>query len=99
QGLHQIRADIGLVLDHQNAFAAAAADERRAVELVGRGSDDMRARQIDPHGRTFADLAVDLDVPAGLFDEAVNLAQPESSALSRLLGGEEGIVGLLLYLA
>ena len=36
---------------------------------------------------------------AGLFDEAVDLAQPETGALPRLLGREERVEGLLLHLA
>ena len=36
-----------------------------------------------------ADLAVDLDMPAGLLGEAVDHAEPEAAALAVLLGREE----------
>ena len=36
-------------------------------------------------------FAVDLDVTAGLFDEAVNHAQPQPGALADVFGREEGI--------
>ena len=50
-----------------------------------------RARQVDLDGRAVAFLAVDLDVAAGLLDEAVHHAEAEAGALADLLGGEEGL--------
>src|SRR3979490_2603364 len=40
-------------------------------------------------------LAVDLDVPGGLLDEAVDHAQPEAGALAGPLGGEERVEHLV----
>src|SRR6185437_13890132 len=49
--------------------------------------------------RALPDLAIDLDVAAGLLDEAVHLAQPKAGALPELLGGEERLEGAIDYLA
>src|ERR1700686_440151 len=55
--------------------------------LVGRAGG--KPRQIDFHRRTFTDFAVDFDVTAALFDEAIDLAQPQPGALAGVLGSEE----------
>ena len=36
------------------------------------------------------DLAIDLDMAAGLFDEAIGLGQAQPGALAFRLGGEKG---------
>ena len=51
------------------------------------------ARQIELDGGAVSGLAVDRDVSAGLLDEAVDLAQSESGALTGRLGGEERVDG------
>ncbi len=48
-----------------------------------------RPRQVELHACALPDPAVDADVPARLFDEAVDHAQPEAAALSHLLRREE----------
>jgi hypothetical protein len=88
QRFHQIGSDVGFVLDHQYGFASAAADHRQIAFPDGIGGD-VRSGQIDLDRRPFADLAVDFDVPAGLSDEAIHLAQSEAGALPRLLAGKE----------
>ena len=49
----------------------------------------MRPRRRWPPGRSPARFARDLDVPARLFDEAVDLTQAEAGSLPGLLGREE----------
>ena len=65
------------------------------------GSSDRRSgvspRQIDLDRRPFAGLAVDLDVPAGLFDEAVHLRESKPGSVTDVLGGEERIERLCLH--
>ena len=81
----------GIILDHQNDFVAIAGAhrlERGALDLPGVGD---QAGQIDFHRGAGARLAIDLDVPTRLFDEAVDLAQPEPGAFPRGLGGEKRI--------
>ena len=51
----------------------------------------MKARQINLHRRAGADLGINLDMPARLFDEAVDLAQTKPGALAGRFGGEERI--------
>src|SRR5262249_49647436 len=41
------------------------------------------ARQIEPHRRALAGLAVDRAMPARLLDKAVDLRQPQTRALAR----------------
>src|SRR5947209_3840710 len=52
-------------------------------------------RQVDPHRGALAELAVDLHLPAGLFDEAIDLRQAEPGPLPHLFGGEERLERLL----
>ena len=49
-----------------------------------------KARQIDLDRRALAHLAVDLDMAAGLLDEAINLAEPKAGAARRLLVVKNG---------
>jgi len=53
----------------------------------------QQAREIDLDRRALAGLAVDLHVPVRLFDEPVDLAQPEAGALPGFLGSEEWFEG------
>jgi hypothetical protein len=50
-------------------------------------------RQVELDRRTAAELAVDLDVPAGLLDEAEHLGQPQTRSLPLAFGGEERLEG------
>src|SRR6185312_9923535 len=79
-----------IILDHQDAFAAAILllAHRRAL---GGADGAFGARQIEAHGGAAADAALDLDVPGRLLDEAIDLRQAEAGPLADLLGGEEGL--------
>jgi hypothetical protein len=59
------------------------------------GSGDGEARQTHFDRAALTGLAVDLDVAAGLLDEAVDLAEPKPGALPGLFGGEERLEGAL----
>ena len=56
---------------------------------VGRLSDRLGARQIQPHSRAAIRRAFDLHVTARLLDEAVHHAQTEPGAVPEILGREE----------
>ena len=51
--------------------------------------DAVRIRQENAHARSLPGLAVNLNVPARLLDEAVDHAQAEPGAGAGRLGGEE----------
>ena len=87
---HDIAAHQRIVLDDEDGFVAAL-DVRRDQRFRGGLVQSGRPRQVDLDGRAVAFLAVDLDVPARLLDEAEHHAEPEAGALADLLGGEEGI--------
>ena len=80
-------AHLLVVLDDQHGLGAAG--RRTELDIGLDVLETFRARQVDPHGRALAGLAVDLDVAAGLLDEAVDHAEPEAGALALGLGGEE----------
>ena len=61
--------------------------------LVGHGSDG--GREVDLEGRAETGLGVDLHVPAGLGDDAVDRREPEAGAVAGLLGGEERLEDVL----
>src|SRR5579884_3738579 len=91
QNLGSVGANVGIVLDDQNAFLPAEPRELRRwrMRLIGtrrRG----RAGEVHANRRSFLRLAVDFDVPAGLLDEAVDLRQPKSGPLTELLGRKKG---------
>ena len=79
-----------VVLDHQHRFVAAL--HRRGWQHLGRAViHSGGARQIELHAGAVALLAVDLDVPVGLLDEAVDHAETKAGSLADFLGGEERI--------
>src|ERR1051326_5614817 len=53
------------------------------------GGGCLGARQVKPERRAKAPLAVDVDVAAGLLDEAEHHREAEPAALADRLGGEE----------
>ena len=56
----------------------------------------LDARQIDLERGAAAHFAVDVDVAAGLLDDAVDGGQAQAGALARPLGGEERLEDLRL---
>ena len=76
-----------VILHHQNALAAAF--DRLGMARVQRILRPARAGQIQFDRRAFAQLAVNLDVAARLFDEAIGLGKAQTGALAFWLGGEE----------
>src|SRR2546427_13070592 len=54
--------------------------------------DALDARQVDFERRAFSGLAIDPDVAATLFDNAVDRGQAKTGPLSVLLGREEWLV-------
>ena len=82
--------DVVIVLDHEDAIAAAAGGGLAAGRGGFDGVDRHRGlRQVDRKGRTLAGLARDLDVAVGLLGKAERLAEAEAGALADFLGGEE----------
>ena len=82
--------DVVIVLDHEDAVAAAA----RGGFAAGRGGLDgigrhRGLRQIDRERRALAGRAYDLDVAVGLLGKAERLAEAEAGSLADFLGGEE----------
>ncbi len=55
-------------------------------------------REIDPEGRAVADLAIDRDVAAALFHDAVAGRETKPRALALLLGGEKWLEQSRLHL-
>jgi hypothetical protein len=85
--------DILIVLDHENGLGSALGRARGnlcVLFLVGK-----RARQVDLDRRALAGFAVDLDVAAGLLDEAVDHGEAKPGALAFGLGGKEWLEHLL----
>src|SRR3990172_7387635 len=81
--LEQIR----IVLHHQNRLASARDRSRRIrSELLGSAVD---LGEVDHERGPFPGLALDPDVPAALFDDAVDGGEPEAGAFSFLLRREE----------
>ena len=82
--------DVVIVLDHEDAVAAAP---RGRLAAARRGFDRVHGRrglrQIDGEGRTLAGRAGDLDVAVGLLGEAERLAEAEAGSLADFLGREE----------
>src|SRR6185437_16412609 len=92
-----VGANIGVVLDHQDAFVRSPGGLLRP-RLFCRGRVAGKTAQVDLDRRAFADLAVDLQVPAGLLDETIDLAEAEPGAVTGSLGGEERLEGALDYI-
>ena len=70
---------------------------RQLLDALGssrRGVLGVQPRQINLDRRALAELAVDLDVAAGLLDEAIDLRQAKPGAVTDFLGGEERLEGL-----
>ena len=65
---------------------------RPAFDLLGLGAG--QAREVHLHGRALAGLAVDLDMPAGLLHETINLAQAQPGPVSQFFGREERLEGV-----
>src|SRR4029453_9223655 len=85
---------VRIVLDDQNRLADMTFDLGRVtVFLVVRMRLPGVAGKVDFDGRAFVLLAVDLQMSARLFDEAVNLAEPEAGAGVDGLSGEERLEG------
>src|SRR5262249_39362994 len=82
------RAHRRVVLDHQDRLMTAF--DRRTRRHIG-GVEFACPRQVELDRGAVPLLAVDLDVPAGLLDEPVHHAEPETGSLAYVLGGEEGI--------
>ena len=57
------------------------------------GFDFRQTQHLDR--RSLADFAVDFHMAAGLFDEAVDLAQSKARALARFLGCEKWLEGVI----
>ena len=80
-----------------------------SLPVLIRFTDILRHRLSDIHAAfqanaahydgLLAELAVDGDVPARLFDEAEHLREPEPGALAGHLGGEERLERALEHLA
>ena len=77
---HEQLAQVALVVGHQDAKTGAL----MAPPPSRTGST---TRNVPP----LADLGLELDVPAVLVDDALGDGEPETGALARRLGGEEGI--------
>src|SRR5207247_11291906 len=69
-------------------FGAAMYRGSRMGRLAPLG-DALDARQVDFEGRPFSGLAIHPDVPATLFDNAVDRGQAKTGPLSVLFGREE----------
>ena len=81
-----------LVVDDQDDLAVARARQPRlgaGLPTLGLGHLALVPRQIELHRGALAGLGFDRDVPAGLLDEAIDLAQPQPRSLAQRLGGEE----------
>ena len=87
---HHIAAHQRVVLDDEDGLGAAL-DVGGNRGFGGGLVQSRRARQVHLDRGAVAFLAVDLDVPARLLDEAEHHAQTKAGALADLLGGEEGI--------
>src|SRR4029453_17448366 len=83
-------ADAIVVFDDQNTPRLLAAGRGDLVALAVLCCHVFtHAWQVDLHGRAVTGSAVHLHVATRLLDEAKDLAQSESSALTQRLGGEE----------
>ena len=64
-------------------------------------SDALDLRQVDFERRAFSELAIDPDVAATLFDNAVDRGQAKTGSLTVLFGREEWLedagLGLLVH--
>ena len=93
------RADPVIVLDHQHGEVLG---RREAHGGLGAGlflSGQLgRARQIELHRRALALFGIQVEVPARLLEETIDLAEAEAGALADILGGEEGIERTRLHL-
>ena len=82
---HRSRTDRVVVLDDEDRLAAARLRHRIGLPGLVLGMAGVRGKpwQIEFHGRAVSDLAVDLDMAAGLLDEAMYLAESEAGAVAR----------------
>ena len=62
-----------------------------------RGRLGEESRQIDANRRALPVLTVDFHVSAGLFDEAVHLAEPKSGAVAKFFGRKEWLKGAIQH--
>lgn len=79
--------DGGFIFNQEDGFVTA----RRFVtpwfgNIIGQG---LAAWQINPEGRALARLAVNINEPVVLFDDAVHCRQSHARSFSQLFGGEE----------
>src|SRR5713226_10658595 len=75
-------AHISVVFDQQHCLAVSRQYRCRTFGRSFRPADRKMARQIDLYRRAMVEVAVELEVPARLFNEAVNLAQPEAGSFA-----------------
>src|SRR5690348_7385070 len=95
-----MRPHVLVILHHENGLSAAAV--RRMVRRCLLGGSSLvrqKPRQIEPHRRAMALLAVEPHMSARLLDEAVHLAEAKAGALSNVLRGVEWLEGVRLDLA
>jgi hypothetical protein len=59
------------------------------VALIVVSISDSGARQIELHGRPLSDFALEPDMAARLPHEAVDLAKPQTRAVSDILGSKK----------
>src|ERR1700722_12375701 len=75
--LDEIASDLIVIFDNEDCLARTASRTVAFNIFLFRALSN-KPRNIDFNRRPFSDFAVDFDMAAGLFDEAVNLAKPES---------------------
>ena len=78
----------GIVLHQQNGFRPAR-QIRRVQTLDGNLRRRFHLRQINLEGRAPARLAINADVAAALFDDAVTGGQSQTRSLADVLGGKK----------
>ncbi len=82
-------ADVIIVLDDQDRFFVATDLDRAGLVILLRHAVDQQPRQVELDGGAMLLLRIDLHMAAGLLDEAIDLAEPETGAAADVLGREE----------
>ena len=85
----RVGANIGVIFHHENGFAVLP-----ARNLLNRSSCyivDIGAGEVNIHGRSFTEIAMDFHVTARLLDEAVNLRKTKARGVPNVLRCKEGL--------